>query len=254
MKVARSIAIARHESRIARRDYFTVITLILFPLVMMVLTKKLYEPALAKEGVRNPSGAEQAVPGMALTFAMLFVSTFCYTFFREQAWNTWNRLRCGPVTLLEVVVGKATPILCLLLLQLAIVFAGGAVLTGLRVRGPWFLLGTVGATFDVFVVAVGLLVTSFSANFLQASTISYLIVLVISLEAGALVPPSILPGWAQALAPLTPGYWAMDAYREVISGRAASVGPSISRLLIFAVLLLILALSRMRLRWNQVGF
>jgi ABC-2 type transport system permease protein len=248
----RSIAIARNDAQIALRNYFTTVTLVFFPLFVMLLGKKLYEPALIEEGVRKPSGAEQAVPGMSITFALLFVNTVSYAFFREHVWRTWDRLR-GSSTLSEIVMGKAVCILCLLLLQLGIVFGGGALVTGLEVQGPWILIATVGIAFDLFVISVGLAVAALSTSLLQANTISYLIVLGMSFEAGALVPPSILPDWAQALAPLTPGYWAMDAYREVISGGMASVGTSVSRLLILAAILYLLSLRKMGPKEDQVG-
>lgn len=253
LKLAHSVAIARNDARIARQDYFTAVTFVLFPLVMMVLSKKLYEPALAEEGIRRPSGAEQAVPGMSITFALLFVDLISYAFFREHVWSTWDRLRGSSATLAEVVTGKVACIFCLLLLQFALVFVGGALLTSLEVRGPWMAIAMVGIAFDLFVISAGLAVAAFSKSLLQASTISYLVVLVLSFEAGALVPPSILPDWAQVLAPLTPGYWAMDAYREAISADTASVGASISRLLILAAVLYLVSLWKLRREEDKVG-
>lgn len=253
MQVKRTIAIARNDARIARQDYFAGVILVFFPLFAMVLGKRLYQPTLMFEGLERPSGAEQAVPGMSVTFGFLFVGAVSYTFFREQAWNTWDRLRGSPVLLSEVVMGKAACILCQGLLQLAIVFGGGALLTGLEVRGPWIVIAAIGIAFYLFVISVGLAVTAFSKSLLQASTIAYLVVLVLSFEAGAIVPPSILPGWAQALAPLTPGYWTMEAFRQAISGSMGSVSLSISGLLILAILLYLLSLRRMRLTEDKVG-
>jgi ABC-2 type transport system permease protein len=45
---------------------------------------------------------------------------------------------------------------------------------------------------------------------------------------GALVPQEQLPGWAQALAPFTPHYWAMQGHRQIFleAGGVANVaGP-----------------------------
>lgn len=253
MKLTRSVAVARNDTRIALRDYFTAITFVFFPLVMMVLSKKLYEPVLIDEGIKTTSGAEQAVPGMSITFALLFVDLVSYAFFREHVWNTWNRLRGSSTTLSEIVTGKVACILVLLVLQFALVFVGGGLLTGLEIQGSWIAIALVGIAFDLFVISAGLAVAAFSKSLIQASTISYLVVLILSLEAGALVPPSILPGWAQALAPLTPGYWAMDAYREAISAGTASASTSIYRLLALAAVLYFVSLWRMRLKEGKVG-
>jgi ABC-2 type transport system permease protein len=252
-KLTRSIAIARNDTRIALRDYFTAVTFVFFPLVLMVLSEKLYEPALIEEGIRTTSGAEQAVPGMSITFALLFIDLVSYAFFREHVWNTWNRLRGSSTTLSEVVIGKVACAFGLLLLQFALVFLGGVVLTGMEVRGSWPAIATVGIAFDLFVISAGLTVAAFSKSLIQASTISYLVVLVLASEAGALVPPSALPDWARVLGPLTPGYWAMDAYREAISTATASVSGPTLRLLILAAVLYLISLRKMRLQEDKLG-
>jgi ABC-2 type transport system permease protein len=253
MKLARSFAIARNDTRIARQNYFTMVTLVFFPLVTMVLGKKLYAQALIEEGMQSPTGAEQAVPGLSVTFALLFLSPVIYALFREKIWGTWDRLRGSPASLSEIVMGKAACVLCLLLFQFAVVFVGGAFITGLDVQGSWMSIGLVGIAFDLFVISLGLTIAVLSRGFLQANTIAYLVILLMSFEAGALVPHSSLPAWAQALAPLTPGDWAMNAYREVISGDADSVTSAVLRLLFLAAVLLVLSLHKMRSDEEKVG-
>jgi ABC-2 type transport system permease protein len=39
---------------------------------------------------------------------------------------------------------------------------------------------------------------------------------------GALVPLSVLPGWAAAAAPASPGYWAMTALHGALIGQAGA--------------------------------
>ena len=39
---------------------------------------------------------------------------------------------------------------------------------------------------------------------------------------GALIPAAELPGWARAIAPGSPGYWAMAALRSALRGQTGS--------------------------------
>ena len=48
---------------------------------------------------------------------------------------------------------------------------------------------------------------------------------------GTLVPVGALPPWAQAVAPLSPAYWAMRAYDGVLSPGTPGAGPAVAVLL-----------------------
>jgi ABC-2 type transport system permease protein len=48
--------------------------------------------------------------------------------------------------------------------------------------------------------------------------------LLFSALGGALIPAAELPGWARAIAPGSPGYWAMGALRSALRGQA---GPTV---------------------------
>ena len=50
----------------------------------------------------------------------------------------------------------------------------------------------------------------------QASAFAYLGMVLFGAIGGALVPFGVLPGWARAVAPITPTYWAMRGMRSVI--------------------------------------
>ena len=60
----------------------------------------------------------------------------------------------------------------------------------------------------------------------QANSFGYLGMVLFGAIGGAFVPLDLLPGWARAIAPASPGYWAMHAMRAAFTGdvRAALVG------------------------------
>ena len=73
---------------------------------------------------------------------------------------------------------------------------------------------------------------------------------------GALVPVSALPGWAQAIAPATPAYWAMSGFRSLIL-EGAGVGAVLTAvvvLLAFAGGCAALAIFRFRFEETKISW
>jgi ABC-2 type transport system permease protein len=64
---------------------------------------------------------------------------------------------------------------------------------------------------------------------------------VLSALGGAMVPLTTLPGWAQAIAPASPGYWAMSALRSAVLGLAAGTLRAAGVLLAIAAAMVTLA-------------
>jgi ABC-2 type transport system permease protein len=73
---------------------------------------------------------------------------------------------------------------------------------------------------------------------------------------GALVPFSVLPGWARTIAPVTPTYWAMRGFRSVIldAQGVGGVTTPVGVLLGMALLFAIVALRRLRFDQAKVGW
>lgn len=251
---SRSFAIARNDLRIVARDAFPVVLLVIVPLVGMVFMKSAFRPTLRAEGLAHANGAEQAVPGMLVTCGFLLVSYVGYGFYREHAWHTWERLRASPATPAEILAGKALGSLALAGAQFVLVFGGGALLMGLHVRGSWPAAVLVGVSFGAFVVAAGLAVTAVCRTVMQANTIAYLGTLLLACLGGALVPLTLLPGWARTIAPAVPTYWAMRGYRHAILGGVGGALVASGVLLGCALALALLAVWRMRVEETRTGF
>src|SRR4051812_3749947 len=93
-RMLRDIAsLARLNVRIMLRDRAPLILIVVLPLLLIAFIKPLVEPALRAEGVKDGTGAEQAVPGMAVMFLFFLVTFLGYALFQEHAWRTWDRLR-----------------------------------------------------------------------------------------------------------------------------------------------------------------
>lgn len=248
-----AIAVARNDFRLMRHDYFPIVLLFVMPLVGMVFMKSAFQATVVAENIPGANGADQAVPGMAVTFGFALVSYVGLGFFREHAWCTWDRLRASPASTLEIILGKAGACFLLALIQLVLLFSIGGIVFGLGVRGSWLEIGAVGASFSLCLIAIGLVVSVICTSVMQANAFTYVGMVLFSCMAGALVPASSLPHWARVLGPVVPSYWAMRGYRCALLGRAGT-GTSVAVLLAVAAVMLMIAAVRMRGDERKRGF
>ena len=249
----RILAIAKQDLRVLRTDYVPVVALILMPLVLMPFLQPAFDLALRVEGYREATGAEQAVPGMAVTFAFFLVGNLSFGFLREHAWNTWERLRASPASTTEILLGKLVVPLLEAAAQFVCLFGLGGILLDLHVRGSWLALIAVGGSFSLFLVTTGLAVTALCRSFMQVNVIVYIGTLLLAGLAGALVPFGLLPHWAQDVAPASPSYWAMQGYKHAIFGHGSVLAPVLV-LLGFSALAGLFTSVRFRVDESKIGF
>jgi ABC-2 type transport system permease protein len=187
----------RHELRVMFTDPSTVIFIIVMPLIMVALMQGLFAVALQAEGFANANGSEFAVPAMAVGFAAFGVGYSGFTFFRDHGWGTWDRLRATPASSVDILVGKVLPNVGVTFVQLALLFLLVAVLA-------------------LALSAFGMLVTSVTRTMNQLNAVGSVGGMAMAILGGAWVPVAMMPGWAQAIAPFLPTYWAMEGFRDVI--------------------------------------
>jgi ABC-2 type transport system permease protein len=215
------------------------------PLILMALFKPVFE-----------NGAGQSVPGMTVLFAFFLVGQVGYVFFREHAWGTWERLRATELAPRHIMVGKVLVPLGVYSVQFAFLFSAGAVLFGLTVDGWLPGLVVIGAALAFTLTAFGLALVAIFRSFMAVQMLVNLGALVFAGTGGALVPFILLPEWVQAIAPLTPGYWAMKGFTSAIEGPVdvgAVLGPA-AILLAWAAAFTALAAWRMRFEETKTGW
>jgi ABC-2 type transport system permease protein len=252
VSLGRIAAIARQDLRILRSDPMAVVPLIVLPLVVMPFLCPAFKAAFHFAGVHEATGAEQAVPGMAVTFGFFLVMNTCGSFFREHTWNTWDRLRASPAGTAEILLGKMVTPLVEVTLQFVLLFGLAGLLMGLHVRGSWPGLCAVGGAFAVFLVTTGIAVTGVCRTYMQANAAVTAGALVMAGFAGALVPYALLPPWAQSISPFVPSYWAMQGYKHAIFGGKTVLLP-ILLLLGFSLVSAVVAVSRFRVDDAKIG-
>jgi ABC-2 type transport system permease protein len=256
MSARRLGVILAHESRLIRRDPFPILVLVVFPIIDIAFLKAAFRSALVQAGHPNANGAEQVVPGQAAMMAFFVVSLVTFAFFSEFTWGTWDRLRASAASSIEIVLGKAIPRVALVLAQFVVVFLAGIVIFDLHIRGDAIALIPLVVAFSVCLVLLGVAVTAFCRTAQQAGSFASAGMVLFGAIGGALVPISVLPDWARAIAPATPTYWVMRGFRSVIldgEGLGAVVAP-VAALGAMTVVFAVVALRRLRFDETKVAW
>ena len=231
----RAGSIARHEFRMMRHNPGLFLQLILMPLVMMAFLKGAFREALQGEGYAGANGAEQAVPGLTVMFAFFFSGDVAFAFFREHGWRTWDRLRASPASSVEIMVGKCAPSFSMLAVQQTLLLLMNAAIFGMHIRGPLPALFAMGIAIATCLLAMGM--AAIAKNTQQLNLMGSLGAIALSGLGGAFTPLSALPQWARAVAPASPGYWAVRGYRTVIldGGGLTAIAPMVLMLGLFTL-------------------
>ncbi len=211
------------------------------PLVMIALFRPLYLSALARRGVQ--AGTAQVVTGMLVMFSLLALSVVGTAILTERTWGTWDRLRATPARSSELLATKALPGFGMLAVQQAEVLLFGVVVFGLRVDDP-LLLATAVLAWALALLGIGVALGATLRSQSELNMAYDIGGVVLSALGGALIPLSVLPGWARAAAPVSPGYWAMSALRAALLGQP---GPTLRAV---AVLLAVAAVTASLGAWR----
>ncbi|WP_395372581.1 ABC transporter permease [Streptomyces tubercidicus] len=252
----RIAALLRHDIRLQLRDPAPLIVRTVMPLLLMGFMQPLFRTALRAEQVEGATGAEQAVPGMAVMFTFFLVNLVGFGVFREHGWKTWDRLRAGLARPGEIIAGRVVVPLGIAVLQLAVVFLAGGLLYDLRVSGAWPALVAVGAALALCVVMFGMALVSLCRTVSQLAVFANLAALLFAGLGGALTPLSALPDWARPLAPGVPSYWAMRGFTTVVidGGGAGAVLLPVAVLLGFSAVFAAVTLTFFRFEHQKVSW
>jgi ABC-2 type transport system permease protein len=244
----------RHNWALLMADPAPIVLTTLMPIVLMTFLQGTSRAVLRTAGYPDASGAELAVPGMAVMFSFFGVGYIGTAFFSEHGWGTWDRLRASRATTLEIVLGKILPSALLMLVQLVALFAFGVVAFGMRVSGSVAGVGVMMLACVAVLIAFSMLLTAVLKTANQLMAVVNLAAMVMAGVGGALAPVDVLPGWAQTIAPASPAYWMLKGFRAVIlekGGLDATIVPA-AMTLAFAVGMATIAVWRFSITDEKV--
>ena len=216
----RVAALTRHNLLLRRRDPANLITYMIMPMILIWLTK----PLLTR--LMPDGGTAQNVIGSLVFSSTLSLQIAGMSLLSERTWRTWDMLRATPATPTELLIGKAVPVLAMLLLQQAVVIGYGAGAAGLSIAGPFLLLLAL-LVWSVTLLVAGSLLATLVRSHSQLAVLTDIGAIVVATLGGALLPLTMMPAIARHLAPASPGYWAIAMLKAAVRGDAAgTLGPA----------------------------
>jgi ABC-2 type transport system permease protein len=200
----------KHNTILRLRDPGQLISYVVLPMVLMLIFKPLYVKALN-------TGPLQAVTGPLVMFSVFALAIVGNSILIEREWLTWDKMRASPAGRTELLLGKTAPVFGILLLQQAILIAFGSLVLKLPVSAAvCCLLALAVVVWSFTLLAVGAALATVARSRGDLNMITDLGAILVSSLGGALLPVSLMPGWAQHIAPVSPGYWAMALLRGAV--------------------------------------
>lgn len=234
----RLAALIRHNTALRLRDPGHLISYLVMPMVLMLVLSPVYQEALPE------GGQAQAVIGMLVMFSVLSLAIVGTALLTERAWRTWNRLRATPVSVVEMLVGKAFPVFVLLVIQQALLLVFGAQVVGMPVTGGFPLILLAVCVWSFTLLAIGVALASVVRSHGELAAVCDVGALAVSALGGALAPIAMMPAWAQAVAPFSPGYWAVNMLKAAVAGDTGSTSRAALVLVAIGVVAGVLACVR----------
>ncbi len=245
MSADRAAALLRLNFTLLLREPGPAISRLVMPLVLITLSRPLFAAALG-----GSTGTTQVVAGMLVMFSLLGMSVVGSAIMVERFWHTADRLRASPAGRVELLAGKAVPVLVMLLAQQTIVLGYARIAFGLAVASPLLLAGTV-LIWAVTLLCLGAALGTYARSGSALSAMVDIGSLTLTGLGGAFIPYALLPAWAKAIAPVSPGYWAMRALRGALDGDVTAVLAGWLALAAVALVAGALAVRRLNRGWGR---
>lgn len=215
--LVRISALVRYNAILRLRDPSQFISYLVTPMIFMVLFQPLYAKSLH-------SSPAQAVTGQLVMFSVFAMAIVGNAIFVEREWRTWDRLRASRAGRTELLIGKAVPVFLVLLLQQAVLICFGIVVLGMSLplrSVPLLLLGM--CVWGIMLLGLGAVLATIVRSRGDLIVASDVGAITISSIGGTILPVSLMPGWAQWLAPVSPGYWGLGMLRAAINDNAGGM-------------------------------
>jgi ABC-2 type transport system permease protein len=182
------------------------------------------------------------VPGFTVLFLFLSAGATALAIYSEKKLGTFRRLLSAPLPRVQLLPGKMLPNFIMVLLQAVVIFAVGAwvmPLLGLdRITlGNLPALAAVSVVVALCSTSLGVLIAALARSEAQISGLASLVLWVAGAVAGAFIPQFLMGDFLNAIGRLTPHYWAISAYSDIIvrGENLAGVGMQLGLLALFTL-------------------
>ncbi len=173
-------------------------------------------PPGVKRAVDNLDSFQVSVPGNTVLFCFFLSLGVAMSFYEERKRGTWRRLLAAPGPRVMLLIGKLLPFAFIGCLQVAVLFAFGHLVFGMRIGGSVLALGVITVCVVYAATSLGLLIAAFGGTEKQISGYSLILILGMALLGGCMFPRMFMPQGLQAVGNCVPHGWALDAYYTVL--------------------------------------
>lgn len=157
------------------------------------------------------------VPGLiciVLMFSTLFATTLSIT--RERERGTMENLLSMPARPVEIMIAKIAPYIVIGYLQVAVILISSSTIFGLPLYGSLALLLAALGVFIASNLALGVTISTLSANQMQATQFAQFLILPQMLLSGFMFPFYGMPPWAQWVGQIFPTTHAIRIVRGML--------------------------------------
>lgn len=214
--------------------------------VLAVQAKPLYNVIAQK--LYNPENitSYNIVPGLMgtiLTMTLVMMTAVAIT--RERERGTMENLLSMPVNSVEVIFGKIIPYVFIGFIQAAIILVTSKVLFNVPFLGNLMVLFAVSVLFIVGNLMLGITISSFAKNQLQAMQMAVFVQLPSVFLSGFMFPFRGMPGWAQAIGDLLPVTYFIRAARGILlKGNGwVELWPNFWPLVVFSAVMMVIGVK-----------
>ncbi|MES2854678.1 MAG: ABC transporter permease [Bdellovibrionota bacterium] len=213
----------------------------------------------ATAGALMPNPIQQTVPAWSLFGMFFIVVPLSNSVIRDRAHGIFRRLLSFPIGRGELLMGKVLPFLSINFLQFCLMFAIGTLILPRLIGIPIELgvdrmwqLALVTLVCSLAATSYGLMVACVARTAEQASAIGALSVVILAVMGGVMIPRFVMPDFMQTVSMISPLYWGLEAYHDVILRQAtfAVTAIKLGVLVLFSAICMTVAV--LRFRWSEV--
>lgn len=189
------------------------------------------------------------VPAFTVMFLFFLAAFTGFAFYGDVINGAWLRIRTSGVPSVIPVVGKVLASIVVGILQLTVLFGLGTFVLGIDFKISQLpALMILGLSICTVATTFGVMLTGLTRTARQMNQLNHLCLLIFGALGGALVPLAAMPKVIQDLSFLTPHYWALKGFRDVMfrDGGFSSVPGNVWPLVAMAVLFLAVGLFTLR--------
>jgi ABC-2 type transport system permease protein len=135
---------------------------------------------------------------------------------RERELGTLEQLTVTPLRQIELIIAKSVPAVLMGFIAFLLMLAIAMLFFGIPMRGSWPLLLGVSFFFLLVELNIGLMISAYSKNQMQALLLAFSWVMIEFFFSGYGVPVENMPDILQQIAPVFPIYHYMIIFRSIL--------------------------------------